>query len=299
MGLFDFPIEFIILILDSLDTRELLIIATFAPYSTKLQSVLNKIDARSIVLKVETIPRNPIYNPSLETFDELTLFHNSINITNILYENSSAIYFDTLKWFNHTNIHTITLQFELNIEDDLSCIKNAADIPLHWLKNSPDLNSIHIGERFKIEQEMDELQFNNLTNITFESCDRQSSKIWAKFLLRHKHQIKQLKLKHHLYHYDLIAMENLTRLELVAFKYNTFPVLAILMKRKLDVIVKGRPSRYFVSLCSREDENKSFPNVTLAEFVPNPHIIHFLESRYNIKFIKINRWEDFPYKLPK
>lgn len=347
MNLLDLSVDLVVQILHNIDTRELLIIASFAKYLNKLQLALSEVDARLIVLKVDS--RN---GPSkyLETSD---LFHASTIHDTIPYQNSLAIYFDTLKWFKQKKQSVLILHCLLIKEEDLNCMSDLlvkceallADnikflislfafdeiierstftllsqhlekfnwagvsidtasevssekiptISLYWLRNSPDLSYISIGEPVKIEDNLNDLYFSKLTTVKFNSRHKETCENWGRFILKHKDVVESLRLTRYLHIYDYSAMENLKVLELVRFNYNSFPALSQLMNRNIILVIKGRPLKCVLFTCLSERGNKTFPNTYLAEFQPNINVMQFLESRFKINFIPLNPWEDLPY----
>ncbi|KAK6463837.1 hypothetical protein DFJ63DRAFT_313139 [Scheffersomyces coipomensis] len=353
MHLLDLSDDLVIQILHNIDTRELLVIASFAKYSNKLQHALSEVDVRSIILKVDSLEGPPNYLETSDSFNRLTLFHASTINDIIPYQNSSAIYFDTLKWFKHKKQSSIILFFDLRTEEDLNCMidllvkcevllsyniifrlalfgnisfietsiftlpsqhlekfnwssvsigtaskvssEKISTISLYWLKNSPDLSYIYIGELIKIEDNLNDLYFSKLITVKFNSCHKETCENWRHFLLKHKDVVESLQLMYYLHIYDYAAMKNLKVLELVRFNYHSFPILSQLMNSKITLIIKGRPLKCVLFTCLSEAGNKTFPNTYLAEFQPNINVMQFLERRFQINFIPLNPWEDFLY----
>ncbi|KAK6463386.1 hypothetical protein DFJ63DRAFT_334919 [Scheffersomyces coipomensis] len=125
MQLQDLPVDILVSILEMLDTKELLTFAAAAaPYSSQVYFALQQVHLKPIVLKVETLTGENNHLESSKDFDGLTLVHASSNRSNIPYEESSNLFFDTFKYFKNLKPRYITLQFELNTDDDMSCIKD-------------------------------------------------------------------------------------------------------------------------------------------------------------------------------
>ncbi|KAK6464516.1 hypothetical protein DFJ63DRAFT_311819 [Scheffersomyces coipomensis] len=362
MNLQDLPLDILVEILDNLNTRELLIFACASKDSHDLLFVLNQIQIKPIVLRVESTESSVKYLGPKEEFDNLTLIHSSSRFNSIPYENSSNLFFDTIKYFNNAKQRTITLQFELDLSDDMSCMRQLLvkcetlakqnfkfqlslfkflrrtelskfslpstdlekfnwsrvtidtncimsnepifeefldflpNLSISWLKHSAALSYIHIGERFKLQEDLNDLYFPNLKQVKFEICHRQSCENWFHFIVRHNMMIEDFSLKHFHDLYNYSGMENLKRLELVNFKYSAFPQFIDLITRKVELIVKGLVGFcYILYLVRHEGLEISYPKVTVAIHKPNPWSISHHRIKDNVKIIPLEKWEYNPF----
>ncbi|KAK6464515.1 hypothetical protein DFJ63DRAFT_311818 [Scheffersomyces coipomensis] len=367
MALLDLPSDTLVKVLGVLDTRDLLIIASFAKHSAKLQETLFHLTPSPVILKVETIPPNIFTSQGAESTKDITLVHSSIHPQAIPYEESSNIFFDTIKYFNNTRERKVTLQFRLNINDDMSCIEellirtemliqynfkfsfsmfrfihyretsifslpnqelekfnwsevtftttgfdyrhkyepsfyktNVENIPpisISWLKNSTDLEYLHIGERYKIEGDLESLSFKKLKKVKFESLDRMTCQSFTQFLSNNSEVIEDLHVKHYFKSYNYYAMHNLKRLELIAFKYYEFEPFAYLFDRQIEIVVKGRGMACVLKECKRRKSERKYPNITVAEFKPNQSLVEQAKKEFGINFVPCPKSDHFPWVI--
>ncbi|KAK6463836.1 hypothetical protein DFJ63DRAFT_313138 [Scheffersomyces coipomensis] len=364
MNLLDLPLELLTNLLQFVDTRELLILGSLAKFSGELRFALSQIQPQPVVLKVETIPNEIEYIGPKTLFRETTLLHSSCNRISIPYEDSSAIFFDTLKYFNQKAKRSVILRFESNEKDDMSYInellikceellgydfkfrlsifklvsvtekspfqlptsalekfswsqvlitspnfsdcdpplekyvENIPTISLSWLKNSDDLRVIRIGEKFKIENNINDLYFEKLKRVKFESFDKSSVDPWKEFIFRHSEVIKTLSLRHYLGMYNYRSMEKLETLELIGLNsYNFYP-LQYLMEREMKLIIKGQGAmKAVVYECIAAGRDKDYSNIVIAEHNPQPNLKAFLKNTYKVRFMPIHNWESFPFTV--
>lgn len=364
MNLLDLPLDLLTKLLKFVDTRELLILASLAKFLGELRFALSQIQPQLVVLKVETIPKETEYIvPKFESKHTI-LLHSSCRLTNIPYEDSLAIFFDTLKYFNQKVERSVSLRFELNENDDMSYIsellikceellnykfnfrlsifklvsvtekspfqlpisalekflwlvvsitspyflncdpplekyvENIPIISLSWLKNSKNLQYFHIGEKFKIENNLHDLYFIRLKTVKFESFDKSSADPWKEFIFKHSEVINKLRVRHYFGWYNYRAMEKLERLELGGVHCPHFRHLEYLIERNMKLIIKGLGAmKAIVYECIAAGRDKDYSNIVIAELNPQPNVREFLEKTYKVKFIPIQNWENFPYTV--
>ncbi|KAK6464514.1 hypothetical protein DFJ63DRAFT_311817 [Scheffersomyces coipomensis] len=199
-----------------------------------------------------------------------------------------------LEKFNWSRVTIETPKFQRVSPAVVSGIGKMPILPILWLKKSQDcLEYISIGSRLKIKDSLESLNFCKLKTVKFECWDVRSAHIWRPFLIRHRKVIEDLTLAHCLLLYDYTVMKVLKRLEFNVFTYVKFPPLAYLLTQNIELILKGDAYECVLIECTALGENRTYPNVTIAQIRPRRNILVVLMTRFKIKFIPLQTWENF------